>query len=515
MATLASALAMTMSSVGGLAVRLGTIAIVARILSPDMFGLTALALSFVMIVSVIAQLDIRDALIQRPVIGAGHLNWAWILTSVSGIALSGGVVVSAPFLETGFSMPGISHVLAPMAGIVLIQALTVTPEAVLIRAGRAGAVARAQFLGFLLGFAPVAIGGAFAGWGVYSLVMAYLAQHSIVFVSVFAPHFASRTAALSKTRGDSSAPAEKKAARDLLRLSALGAGNRLFTKAGENVDNLVIGAILNATALGIYSRAYNLAGTPVNALLGLTIRSVVFPAYAQLEDRETRLQDAVANSVTAAALLLGPLAALIIVVAPEIVAILLGRQWTLAVFPLQILAPALALRAVPRLAAALGRAKGRLGLIFATNIMMVATLAGLAAIGATLAATNGAALGSACAMLLFWLASMMNCGHLSGARFRVLLSAYIQPLFLTTLFAVGALAGATTARHFELDPLFVVLLAGGTGGLCAGFAILWSPALFLGHWASGQAMTLINALPVRHPVLLRVKQALVGRLSRQ
>mgnify|MGYP006273745913 CR=1 FL=1 len=516
MSTLRSAVAMTSASLVILFLRVGTISVVARLLKPADFGLVAVALSLSMVIGIIAQLDIRDALIQRASISHAHLRLAWGLMIATGGCFAGGLAFAAPGLEKVFGLDGLSDVIPLMAVIIVFQALSVAPEAVLIRAGKVPVVARAQFFGFLIGFSPVAITAALAGWGVFSLVAAYIAQNSITFLALTGPHFAARERAVTHRRSVSTASggeaAPNSVLRDLLRFSILGSSNRLLTKSGENIDNLVVGAILEASAVGIYSRAYNLAGTPVNTLIGMTIRTAVFPAYARLEQETEKLIGALRHSITAAMLILGPLAALLIISADEVVAVLLGSQWGAAVIPLQLLAPALALRSAPRLAAALGRAKARLGLIFLTNAGMTALLAGLTAAGGHLGGVNGAAGGAATALNLFWLASVHNCAQLSGASMMSLIGAYLRPLALTAIFSAGALAGTQAARMVDASALVTIAAGGALGAVVAGGALIWFPRLLLGAWASNVAAGALNKAPAPFPLSSRLKTRLVARL---
>jgi len=101
---------------------------------------------------------------------------------------------------------------------------------------------------------------------------------------------------------------------------------------------------LGIEALGVYGRAYQMLVFPVN-LFSTTMSTVLFPSIAKFQDDIPRLARAFRRATAVIALVYLPLSIVLIVLAPEIVAILLGPNWHDVILPFQILAVGLLFRA--------------------------------------------------------------------------------------------------------------------------------------------------------------------------
>jgi len=496
--TIRDAILMSGTSFANLVVRVLGIVVLARLLTPDQFGLAVFPMAVVSVLAVIAELDLRDALIQRPTIGRLHVRLALSVLVLVGGGLTAAVVALAPVVERTSGLDGVAPVLAGLAGIVLLQAVTAVPEALLIRAGRIGANARALFAGFALGFTPVAIVTAILGWGHWALVSAYGAQAVMVLTMM--------ALGLRGVSADAIAPAPETPTRsgavlrDLFRYSLAGTANRMLGRLSRQVDTLVVGGALGATALGYYSRAYTLAATPIETLIGMTVRTAVFPAYARMQDQSARLAQAMNRSVAAALLVLLPVAVTLAVLAPEVVAILLGSQWGPAVLPLQVLAVPLSLRFAPRLMTAMGRATGRLVTVLSVNFGSVCLIAAAITIGAQWGLT-GASVGLSGALILVWLIALQVAARLAGTTLALLLAAHIRPVLLTLVLAVGLGMGAAVGRHMALPDVVTVVFALALGGGLAVGTVLAAPSRVLDTWSRGVAhQALARVIPDRPPV---------------
>ncbi len=180
MSTIRHALLMSSSSIGNLLIRLFSVAMLARLVTPAEFGLVAYAMVVVSTLSLLAGLDLRDALIQRIAITTKHVRLATAILLLSGLLLTVITASTAAWLEQVSGMPGLAPIMVGLAVIILVQAVTAVPEALLIRTRRIGVTATALFAGFALGFTPVAILAGAEGWGASALVAGYVAQHTLV-----------------------------------------------------------------------------------------------------------------------------------------------------------------------------------------------------------------------------------------------------------------------------------------------------------------------------------------------
>src|SRR5688572_26698121 len=79
--------------------------LLARLLSPEIFGLTALASIFVAFMQLFLDQGLAQAIIQRKDVSEEHLNTAFWISTVIGFLLTIISIVLAPFASSFFSEP--------------------------------------------------------------------------------------------------------------------------------------------------------------------------------------------------------------------------------------------------------------------------------------------------------------------------------------------------------------------------------------------------------------------------
>jgi O-antigen/teichoic acid export membrane protein len=124
--------------------------------------------------------------------------------------------------------------------------------------------------------------------------------------------------------------------RELRAFSANIFGQRVLYYLHRNTDNLLVGRFIGAAALGVYGLAYNVMLVPFTRLAG-PLQEVLFPAFSRLQDEPRRIADAWIRVTRLVAAVAMPALVGLAVVAPDFVAVVLGRRWSAMVPVLQIL----------------------------------------------------------------------------------------------------------------------------------------------------------------------------------
>ncbi|RLI00870.1 lipopolysaccharide biosynthesis protein, partial [Candidatus Bathyarchaeota archaeon] len=102
-------------------------------------------------------------------------------------------------------------------------------------------------------------------------------------------------------------------------------------------DDIFVGKLLGATALGFYQMAYRISNIPATEITHV-ISQVTFPAYSKLQDNIPKLREAYLKVLQVTAFLSFPIAGLIFVLAPDFTKIFLGEKWMPMVPAMQVLA---------------------------------------------------------------------------------------------------------------------------------------------------------------------------------
>lgn len=137
----------------------------------------------------------------------------------------------------------------------------------------------------------------------------------------------------------------KKIAKDLFRYGKFVAGLNVFVFLTTEIDNAVLGKVLGMDELGFYVIAYMLANLPATHFSKI-LSKTLFPAYSKLQDDLNALKQAYTSVFRAVSLFTIPAAFGLAVLADELIVVMYGEKWASAAMPLQILAVFGCLRAL-------------------------------------------------------------------------------------------------------------------------------------------------------------------------
>ncbi len=121
--------------------------------------------------------------------------------------------------------------------------------------------------------------------------------------------------------------------------------SRLSWYAYSNADFLVAGRILGKAALGVYDFAWTLANVPIEKVTVL-IGQVAFPIFAAVQNEPEDIRRYLLRLTEGLALLTFPASFGMALVAPDFVLLFLGPKWSGAIVPLQLLAVFVGFRSV-------------------------------------------------------------------------------------------------------------------------------------------------------------------------
>jgi len=299
--------------------------VLARLLTPEEFGLAAMALVIAGFVIAFSDLGLGAALVQRRQIDEQDRSTVfWTGVGVGVLLTLAGVVLAGP-ISVFYGEPAVHGLMAVLSLSFLVTALGATQRAVLTREMDFRRLELCAIAGVVVG-GIVSVAGASVGWGPWALVAQQLTTTVIStavlwLVSSWRPRW---TFSLPSIRG----------------LGGYGAsvlGTRIVYRAQESALPLVIGRFLGAAALGIFTIAYTIILVPLTRL-AIPIGEVLFPAFSRMQDERERASELWIRALAVLAAICAPAMVGLAVVAPDFVEVLLGNQWSDAVPVVQILA---------------------------------------------------------------------------------------------------------------------------------------------------------------------------------
>jgi PST family polysaccharide transporter len=323
----------------------------------------------------------------------------------------------------------------------------VVPQALLYRDMRFADLARMQVFGSIAG-AVVAIAMAWAGAGVWALVVQPLVGSTVGLAIAVAALRWRPFVEFSWLR-----------VQPLARFSFALLGTNLVDYANRNVDTLLIGRVLGAAALGLYSMAIQLMLYPLQQVSSVIVR-VLFPTLVQIGDDLPRLRAAYLKAVGAIALVTFPMTGGLFAVADELVAVVLGADWTGMAPVLKIVAWVGMLQSVGTTVGTIYIAVGKPQI--ALRVTMIATPVLTLAFAAGLPwGIVGVAVGYAVASALLFYYTMHRAFALIDLRMQAMHAVIAKPFAATlAMIVVVFVAGAACADATEPIRLAVKVASG-------------------------------------------------------
>jgi PST family polysaccharide transporter len=303
--------------------------------------------------AIVRQKDLDDDLLTS-------LFW---LNLGMGLSVTLACCLSAPFVARFYNEPALPPVFQALSLYFVISAASSVHANLMNRNFQFKRAAAVELLAAAASLI-VAVLSAVLGAGVWSLVTGWLAS-AVVMSALFI--------LLSPWR-----PKLRFSGRQLRPIMGFGlnlSGFNTVTYFSRNADNLLIGKYLGAAPLAYYNFAYTLMLYPLQTITW-NLGRVLFPAFSQMQDDPERFGRAYLRSCATIAFVTFPLMAGASALAPEFIAVLLGRNWGPVAPVLRILAPVGMVQSISALTTYIYLATGK------TNVMF---RWGLASTGLTLA----------------------------------------------------------------------------------------------------------------------------------
>ncbi|GAB3962647.1 lipopolysaccharide biosynthesis protein [Plantactinospora veratri] len=439
--------------------------LLARLLGPSEFGLVAMATVFITVAQTLIQQGLVSAIVQRDRLTPEHLDGAFVVLVLAGVVIGGLTAAASPLWAMANRAPELTAICVALSPLVLLQGLSIVPEAVLRRELRFRAVAIRTLLASLLSGA-VGVVLALAGAGIWALVAQQLVNAAVGLAVLWwvCPWRPSRRPRLAGIR-------------DLLVFSAHSANAGLGLMLSSKADILFTGLFFGPVATGIYRLAARLP----DMLVDVTVRSlqqVALPSLSRLQ-RDRAALVAQLNQLQHLGALAGLPVLGILAAAAHPLVTLLGPQWAGTEVPLRLLCLFGAVNVYGVLLGPALQAIGQPGklaaILWTRGVLGVATLAAVGTLftgyGDVAEATAVALAGVGMQVVVTALAVWVTVRRAANASVAAFLAPTVPAILAAVAAALVPLAVARTG--LDTGPVVELLVLGGVAGLVAG-VLLWA-----------------------------------------
>lgn len=403
------------------------IPVLARILTPEQFGLIAMAMTLVGFLTMFNDLGISAALVRAEKPTAAFWSSAFWINLSFGAAMTIAAYFAAPWVAAFFGEPQVEELVQVMSCVLMLHCMFLVPMAWLQRNYRFRTIAIIDLASIVLS-ASAAIYLALNGYGVWALAWQQIILYGVKALAGLFLHGAPIRLTFSWATIHAVLP------------FSLGLTGTAFVRfVNRNVDNVLIGRFLGADALGYYSRAYLMMRMPIKTLSS-GLNFALYPAFAAVQSDTRKLGIAYLKSVSILSVLVFPMMTGLALVVVPFVDVLFGSQWGPVAPVLRILAFVGLLQSVASNANEMWKARGRSGVLLRWSLIR--------AVGFILAFSIGIQIGSLEAMAAAYL--IANVVLLMPFQYEVVkeldismaaLLNSLRPQFLSTLVMAAAIYG--------------------------------------------------------------------------
>ena len=300
----------------------------ARILSPDDYGLVGMLSIFTALAGSFVDCGMGKALVQKQDCSDADYNTVFYYSAVISIIAYVALYFSAPLIASFYSRPELILLTRFISIPLLLSPFNSLLGTMLYKELKMKKMSQVSIASALVG-GITGVLSAYMGCGVWSLVYMQLASATsrVVFNWVACPWFPSWTFSIESF---------KKLFGFGSKLLATGIIGSIF----DNLKPLLVGKYYDASSLGYYTRAQHYADMPAQTATGI-LTNIAFPLLCRFQDNNELLQVKYRLMIRLNAFVIFPLVVGLASVAEPCIVVLITDKWLPCALLLQILCFAL------------------------------------------------------------------------------------------------------------------------------------------------------------------------------
>lgn len=306
------------------AVTFGGMAVVSRLLTPRELGIFGVGFAITSLLSAVSHFGVATFLIRERELTPQIKATCFTVNALVNLAIAAILLALGTFASPMFDGPAIPDVLRLLALVPVVALFEMMPAALMTRAMRFGPLSLLQ-LGKAAVNAGTMVAAAYAGWSYLSPAIGAVAGAAFGALGFSLVGRRDLTLRLSLTGARAVATVTGQ-------IMAAGGTPLVAVRLAE----LAVAQFLGLAALGVYTRASQLAAIVWDGAYGLSIRVIFVQMAAELRETGTPRKTFLRATKIVSAVLWPAMAGMAVLAGP-IVYVVYGPQWVDAALPLAIL----------------------------------------------------------------------------------------------------------------------------------------------------------------------------------
>jgi len=350
----------TIGSIGRAIFQLLQVAILTRFLPKEAFGIVAMALFVIQFSNIFVDMGMTSAILHRQnATKAEYSSIYWFNIFIS-LILYTFLTLATPFISSFYNQPELRRIIPLLGFNIMILAAGRQHFTIMQKQFRFKVIALIDLVSFFIGLVTSVI-LALKNYGVYSLVISTLTS-SLISNSLYLAsnirenkiyfHFSMRET------------------KSFLKIGGYTAGSALLDFFSRETDVLIVGKMLGAKSLGVYSLSKQIV-LKLFSIINPVILNVLSPLLASIQKQQEKLKTSFLDILKYLSYINIPVYLIIIVISKEILFYVYGKQYVDAYPVLSFLAFAYCIIALSNPVGSLQIATGRTDLGFKWTFIRV------------------------------------------------------------------------------------------------------------------------------------------------
>lgn len=412
--------------------------VLARLLSPNEFGLLGMVTIFIAIAQVFVDSGLSQALIRKQNCTDLDYNTIFWVNIIIGILAFVVIWILAPFIADFYDKPELISLTRVLALAIIISSLTLNQQTIITKNLDFKTLTKSSVIGtFVAGIVSIIL--ALYGFGVWSLVWRVIinqAVRSLIlwYYNRWLPNFSYSKSILKEHFLFGS---------NLLMISMVSAVYKSFY-------NMIIGKNYPVSTLGYYTNAEQYSNMPATSITAIT-NKVSYPVLSEMQDDNIRLKKSIKKLIEMVMYLSFVILFGLAAVAHPLLIIMLGVKWAPSIAYFQILCFAYAITPLHIINHNIMKIKGRSDLFLKTEIIKYLLFTPLLVLGAI----YGIKVLLAGIVLFYWISFFINAMY---SKRLIGLSIFEQCVYLIPGISIAAFSALATWSLGHFLPVNDILL---------------------------------------------------------
>jgi O-antigen/teichoic acid export membrane protein len=299
--------------------------VLARLLLPDDFGVIGMVTVFINFLIMFKDAGLSTATIQNESIDSKQISTLFWINAIISLGLGIAILISSPLVAAFYKKPELTAVTAVLSLSFIIQGFAIQHNALLQRHIKFTAIAINDIIAQICSIA-IAIALASVGLRYWALVAGTLVRSATLVALTF---YSCPWIPGKMQRGTG--------VREMIKFGGHLTAGGIVNYFARNLDSLLIGRLVGAGPLGLYSRAFSLLMTPLTQIRA-PLTTMSLPILSTLKSEPTRYLSYFKKLLDISVSLALPISVYSFLEGEFLIRVLLGENWMEAVPVFKILA---------------------------------------------------------------------------------------------------------------------------------------------------------------------------------